>query len=218
MERFAGTGAIGAQDGKRLEASFNLPADIAIGRSNLTLYVADGFNNKIREISPGGAVRTLAGSREGGYRDGNGAGARFLRPGGLALSPDESTLYVADFLNHAIRVIDLATGNVRTLAGNGEAGFKDGPLDEARFFRPFGITVDSRGIIYVADSGNHRIRMIKNNEVVTIAGDGTAGFKDGSGSSAQFNEPYHIVITRIGGSVMYVADRRNNRVRRITLE
>lgn len=218
MERFAGSGAIGAQDGDKLEASFNLPADVAIRRSNLAIYVADGFNNKIREINPAGVVRTLAGSREGGYRDGNGASARFLRPGGLALSPDESTLYVADFLNHVIRVIDLATGNVRTLAGNGEAGFKDGPLDEARFFRPFGITVDSRGIIYVADSGNHRIRMIKNNEVVTIAGDGTAGFKDGSGSSAQFNEPYHIVITRIGGSVMYVADRRNNRVRRITLE
>lgn len=218
ISRFAGTGFTGGSDRERLEATFNVPADVAIKRTDLTLYVADAFNNKIRVVHPDGNVYTLAGSRFRGYRNGSGQEALFYRPVGVALNTEETELYIADLLNHRIRKIDLINGLVSNFAGNGEAGFKDGPVAEASFNEPFGITIDKHGTVYVADSGNNRIRMIKNDEVSTIAGTGMAGFKDGTGSEAQFNDPYHLVINRNGGSIIYVADRKNNRIRRIKIE
>lgn len=218
ISRFAGSGFIGDGDGDKLEATFNVPADIAIKQSNLTLYIADAFNNKIRIISPDGKVSTLAGVRARGYRNGPGPQAIFYRPVSLALNQSENVLYVSDLMNHRIRKIDLSTGFVSNFAGNGIEGYKDGPAEEASFSQPFGITVDRNGVVYVADSGNHSIRMIKNGEVTTIAGTGTAGYEDGSGEMAEFNEPYHLVINRNGGSVLYVADRKNNVIRRIRIE
>lgn len=218
VSRFAGSGFIGDEDGDKLEATFNVPADIAIKQSDLTLYVADAFNNKIRVVRPDGKVSTLAGIRARGYRNGPGPQAIFYRPVSLALNKNENELYVSDLLNHRIRKIDLTTGFVSNFAGNGIEGFKDGSAEEASFSQPFGITVDRDGVVYVADSGNHSIRMIKNGKVTTIAGTGTAGYEDGSGKVAQFNEPYHLVINRNGGTVLYVADRKNNVIRRMRIE
>jgi len=218
VSRFAGSGFIGDEDGDKLEATFNVPADIAIKQSDLTLYVADAFNNKIRVVQPGGKVSTLAGIRARGYRNGPGPQALFYRPVSLALNSDETELYISDLLNHRIRKIDLSTGFVSNFAGDGIQGFRDGPAEEARFNQPLGITIDSRGTVYVADSENHSIRMIKNGMVTTIAGTDTAGFVNGSGTEARFNEPYHLVISRNGGSVLYVTDRLNNVIRRIRIE
>lgn len=218
ISRFAGSGFTGGTDGERLQATFNVPADVAIKRTDLTLYVADAFNNKIRVVHPDGNVYTLAGSRFQGYRNGSGPEALFYRPVSLALNAEETELYVADLLNHRIRKIDLSNGSVSNFAGNGVASFKDGPAEEAGFNEPFGITIDKHGTVYVADSGNNRIRMIKNEKVSTIAGTGVAGFRDGTGSEAKFNDPYHLVLNRNGGSIIYVADRKNNRIRRIKIE
>ena len=218
VSRFAGSGFAGDTDGDKLAATFNVPADIAIKQSNLQMFVADAFNNKIRIIQPGGKVSTLAGIRSRGYRNGPGSQALFYRPVSLALSADENDLYVSDLLNHRIRKIDLRNGTVSNFAGNGIQGFKDGDAEQASFNEPFGITVDRNGTVYVADSQNNRIRMIKNGKVSTIAGTGDIGYKDGKGSEALFNNPYHLVISRNGGSVLYVADRKNNVIRRILIE
>lgn len=218
VSRFAGSGFAGDTDGDKLSATFNVPADIAIKQSNLQIFVADAFNNKIRIIQPNGKVSTLAGIRSRGYRNGPGAQALFYRPVSLALSADENDLYVSDLLNHRIRKIDLSSGTVSNFAGNGVQGFKDGKAEEASFNQPFGITVDRNGTVYVADSQNNSIRMIKNGEVSTLAGTGEKGYKDGSGSEALFNNPYHLVVSRNGGSVLYVSDRKNNVVRRILIE
>lgn len=218
ISRFAGTGFIGDEDGEKLLATFNVPADIAIKQSDLTLYVADAFNNKIRVISPEGEVSTLAGLRARGYRNGPGPQALFYRPVSLALNAEETELYVSDLLNHRIRKIDLATGFVSNFAGDGVSGFRDGPVEEARFNEPLGITVDRDGTMYVADSENHSIRMIKNGKVTTLAGTDVAGLQNGSGKEARFNEPYHLVISRNGGSVLFVVDRMNNVIRRVLIE
>ncbi|NGP77804.1 hypothetical protein G3570_14240 [Balneolaceae bacterium YR4-1] len=218
VTRFAGSGFIGDQNGEKLLATFNVPADVAIKQSNLTLYVADAFNNKIRVISPNGEVSTLAGMRARGYRDGPGPQALFYRPVSLALNLEETVLYVSDLFNHRIRKVDLNTGFVSNFAGEGVRGFKDGPVDEARFNEPLGITVDRDGTMYVADSENHRIRMIKDGMVTTIAGTGEAGLQNGSGKEARFNDPYHLVISRNGGSVLFVVDRKNNVIRRLLIE
>lgn len=218
ISRFAGTGFIGDEDGEKLLATFNVPADIAIKQSNLTLYVADAFNNKIRAISPDGEVSTLAGLRARGYRNGPGPQALFYRPVSLALNAEETDLYVSDLLNHRIRKVDLSTGFVSNFAGEGVRGFRDGPVEEARFNEPLGITVDRDGTVYVADSENNRIRMVKNGRVSTLAGTGEAGLQNGSGEEALFNDPYHLVISRNGGSVLFVVDRMNNVIRRVLIE
>ncbi|MDX1586920.1 MAG: IPT/TIG domain-containing protein [Balneolaceae bacterium] len=218
VSRFAGSGFIGDEDGDKLLATFNVPADIAIRQSDLTLYVADAFNNKIRVITPDGKVSTLAGLRARGYRNGPGPQALFYRPVSLALNAEETELYVSDLLNHRIRKVDLSSGFVSNLAGDGVRGFRDGPAEEARFNEPLGITVDRNGTVYVADSENHSIRMIKDGKVTTLAGTNEPGLQNGSGKEARFNEPYHLVINRNGGSVLFVVDRMNNLIRRVRIE
>ncbi|MDX1671035.1 MAG: IPT/TIG domain-containing protein [Balneolaceae bacterium] len=218
VQHFAGSGFTGDRDGDRLEASFNLPSDVTASSKSLTFYIADALNNKIRMISPEGLVSTLAGSRSRGFQDGTGDVARFFRPVSLALNEDESTLFIADFFNHSIRMIDLKTQAVTTLAGDGTPGYRDGPVSEAKFNRPFGITIDRDGTLYVADSQNHVIRKISEGTVSTLAGTGVSGLKNGDGGVAQFNNPYQVVVTKNGGSLLYVADRDNDVIRRLEIE
>jgi len=218
IEPYAGLGLAGDVDGDRFEARFSIPADVAVSKTSIVVYVADAFNNKIKVITPDGTVQTLAGVRSGGFADGPASEARFAQPLALALSQDEEILYVSDFFNHSIRTVDTRTGEVQTLAGNGTPGYVDGPLEDARFNRPVGITVSHEGTIFVADSENHVIRKIEDGTVSTFAGTGAAGMRNGEGSEAQFNLPYHIIISQSGGTLMYVADRRNNLIRRILIE
>lgn len=216
VNTFAGTGKAGYTEGDRRQAQFFAPSDIAVS-SNLTLYITDTYNFAIRKITPNGTVETLAGSGEQGHRDGRALSAAFKLPLSIALGPDESLLYVADFFGHRIRQIDIATGSVSTLAGSGKAGFIDGSLEEARFNKPAGIAVGSEGAIYIADSGNHAIRMIKNGTVTTLAGNGTPGYKDGKGAEARFNNPYHLTLSQTG-LFLYVSDWDNHRIRRLKLQ
>jgi DNA-binding beta-propeller fold protein YncE len=105
----------------------------------------------------------------------------------VALSPDEKTLYVADYLNHAIRAIDLGTKRVTTLAGNGKAGFANGKGDQAQFNQPYNVKIAANGRLYVPDQNNHAIRRIdQDGTVSTVAGNGQSGFANGRASDARF--------------------------------
>jgi hypothetical protein len=104
---------------------------------------------------------------------------------------------------------------VTTIAGNGVAGWTDGPAGVAQFNSPQGICVDAGGTVYVTDTGNNVIRSIDTKGIVaTLAGDGNPGFRNGTGSNAQFNVPLGICVGQ-GGDI-FVADRQNRRIRRIT--
>ena len=128
----------------------------------------------------------------------------------------EGSVYVADFNSDRIRKIS-ADGVVSTLAGDGTKGFRDGPGAAARFNRPFGVAVDCKGSIYVADNGNHRIRKISADGVVsTLAGDGTQGFRDGPGAAAWFNHPGGLAVD--GEGSVYVADCLSNFIRKISAD
>lgn len=216
VETYAGVGLSGNVDGPRLQARFTSPTDIAVS-SNLIVYVADGLNYKIRKISNDGIVTTLTGSGVQGFNDGLPDRAQFTLPVSIALGPDENFLYVADFFGHRIRIVELSTGNVGTIAGNGQAGFTDGNLQNARLNRPAGIDVGSDGTVYFSDSGNHSIRMIRNNTVITLAGNGETGNADGLGKEAQFNRPYHIVLSS-AETFLYISDWENHLVRRLRLQ
>jgi sugar lactone lactonase YvrE len=211
----AGTaGTPGAADGTGAAAGFNTPTGITADKNGNT-YVADTGNHTIRKVTSAGVVTTLAGTAgRMGSADGTGAAAQFNSPIGIA-SDAAGNLYVADTGNHTVRKVT-PTGEVTTLAGTaGSFSAVDGTGLAARFVAPFGIAVDSAGNLYVADTGNHAIRKVTQNRVVTTLA-GTLeipGSADGAGTAAQFNLPVGI-STDVAGNV-YVADTGNHTIRMI---
>jgi uncharacterized repeat protein (TIGR02543 family) len=208
----AGSGVAGYADDTGTSAQFDYPYGVAVdGASNI--YVTDYNNHRIRKISSGSVVTTIAGSGAAGYANGTGISAQFNRLGGAAVD-GTGNIYVADRGNHCIRKI--SSGNVvTTIAGSGAAGYANGIGTSARFRNPIGVAVDSADNIYVADLDNHCIRKISSGGVVTtIAGNGTAGYANGIGASAQFNEPTDVAVDGEGN--IYVADSNNHRIRKLT--
>lgn len=205
---FAGSTA-GFNDATGTAAQFNGPYGVATDAAG-NVYVADTLNQKIRKITPAGVVSTLAGSTAG-FNDATGGAAQFSDPQGIAVDA-AGNVYVGDSSNHKIRKITPA-GVVTTLAGSTQ-GFNDATGGAAQFNLPFGVTVDGAGNVYVADAGNHKIRKVTPAGVVTTFAGSTAGFNDATGVAAQFNAPYGISIDGAGN--LYVADRNNHKIRKIT--
>ena len=202
-------GTSGTDDGTY--AKFNHPSGLAI--SGAILYVSDYSNHAIRVVNTGtAAVTTLAGVKgTSGTDDGTGTYAKFNHPSGLAIYG--TSLYVSDYSNHAIRVVNTGTGAVTTLAG-GIVGTNDGTGTNARFYSPSGLAISGTSL-YVADLSNHAIRVVNTGTgaVTTIAGlKGTPGTDDGTGTNARFNAPVGLVIS---DTSMYVADLNNNAIRLI---
>ena len=208
-------GSSGGIDGAGSDARFCYPGGVAVdGTGNV--YAADIDNHAIRKIAPTGVVTTLAGkARSSGSTDGTGADARFRSPQGVAVDT-AGDVYVADTLNHTIRKAT-AFGVVSTLAGlAGTNGSADGTGGNARFDKPEGLAIDGAGNLYVADTGNHTIRMIDpgSGVVATVAGlAGHPGGDDGPGSAARSNFPSGVAVDRDG--TLYVTDEDNHTIRKI---
>jgi sugar lactone lactonase YvrE len=207
-------GPLGSADGTGSAARFFSPGAVAADRVG-NVYVADANNHTIRKITAAGVVTTFAGvAGSQGNADGTGSAARFRRPRGVAAGGD-GNIYVADTENHTIRKIT-STGIVTTLAGfAGSSGSADGTGSSARFFLPRGVSADSSGNAYVADSANHTIRKITpDGTATTVAGmAGSPGSSNGTASAARFNNPGAVAID-IAGNI-YVADSLNHTLRLI---
>jgi sugar lactone lactonase YvrE len=209
---FAGTGAMGARDGKGTSASFSNMMGIAAD-DNGNLYVADSRNNMIRKISKDGVVTTVAGNGLAGSADGKGDSASFFYPEAVAVDRN-GNLYVADTHNSLIRKIS-PEGIVTTLAGKRIYNTIPGVDTVVRFDNPSGIAVDSSGYVYVADCGNDLIRKISpDGKVQNFAGNGKKGAKDSSCLNASFYLPGGIALDSFGN--IYVADTYNNMIRKIS--
>lgn len=157
-------------------------------------------------------VSTLAGSGAAGAADGAAISSSFNTPSGIATS--DQVVYVADFASHRIRAITM--GVVSTVAGSSVASFVDASGTDARFSSPAALCAFQSSIYYVADSGNHRVRKLNTTSraVTTIAGSGTATWADGLGTAASFNVPFGITVD--GNGTVFIADRMNQRIRKIS--
>jgi sugar lactone lactonase YvrE len=221
----AGSGASGFADGPAvgIQASFNSPYNVVVDSASKYMYVADTANNKIRrvELATGNTI-TFAGTGSSGFVNGEGLNASFNTPVALCFSKDFNTLYVTDSGNNAIRKIDVATARVETLDG-GASGFVDGNSTAAKFNSPKQICLGQGPLsdsLLVADTGNNAIRriVIATGQVSTYSGltSGSSGNFQGysSGTPASFNS--HKGIAQYG-SILYVADSSNHKIRKIDM-
>lgn len=207
-----GNGTAGYQDGAVDTALVSQPTGVALDPQG-NLYFVDHGNQRIRKLSIGGVVSTIAGNGIATFAEGTAASASFNWPGNLCLDT-HGNIFVGDQLNHRIRKID-SSGVVTTVAGNGIATFADGVGTAASFYAPVSVVLDPQDNLYVADNANNRIRKITPGGVVsTFAGSGTGGSLDGVGTNAQLFAPQGLTIDAQGN--LYVAEWTNCRIRKIT--
>ena len=211
-------GLQGFGNGAGAVARFRGPDGMALA-SDGTLYVADATNQYIRAIDTTSStfqVTTASGIGITGFTDGDGSTARYTFPLDVALTPDETGLVVADFGNNRVRLFDIASGSVSTIAGSGFEGTASGGPFVAQFRGPIGVTVGSDGTVYVTDNASNTIRRVSpEGNTTTLAGGGSRSkFKDGIGPDANFKDPRGILFDPAVGSVV-VSDQGHQRLRKI---
>ena len=203
--------------GSALSATYNGMHNLAVSRAG-SLYVADSWNHCVRRIDlANGQIETIAGTGEAGFR-GDGSDARraqfdFIMC--VTLNPREDHLYLADLHNFRIRKIDLTSGIVTTVAGNGERGVPpDGAIATASpLVDPRAVAVDADDHVYVLERGGHALRVVRpDGKIFTVAGNGTPGSDDGVGTAARLNASKHLCVDDRG--VVFIADDQSRRIRR----
>lgn len=209
----AGNLQSGFTDGDPSSARFNKPVRLAFD-INGDILVADQFNHAIRALTTDGTVNTKAGTGIAGVTDGPGQSAQFNNPSGLAVD-GSGYVYVADFSNHVIRVID-SKNNVSTVAGIYQAGYSEDkdPLN-AQFNGPIDVTIGNPNTLYIADYNNNRIRRVQDIGTTTLNGIADPGFADGDPNTAKMNGPAG-VFYRQNGTILF-ADLSNSAIRQIDL-
>lgn len=204
----AGGKVVGYQDGKGTKASFENPSGIAIHEKGI-IFVSDTMNNMIRKIDIFGNVTTYAGRKSDN--------SILSEPVGLTVDK-EGILYVTDSGNHQIKKVT-AKDKVETVAGmhltkDAESGYWvggyiDGDISKSYFNFPKGIAVKDDGTIFVADTYNYVLRIIKDSSVSTVAGAGVAGDKFDDKYISYFDGPIGIVYAK---GTLFIADQWNNRI------
>ncbi len=209
VSTFAGNTAGDFRDDTGIFARFNSPRDV-VSDVDGNIYVADGFNFRIRKITPSQVVTTLAGSTFG-HADGTGSAAKFKFPWAIGIDANKN-LYISDQFDQRIRKVT-QNGEATTLAGTGQPGFADSPAP-VQFKDPSGIVSTPGGVLFVGDAANHRIRKVETNGTVsTFAGNGLPGLGNATGTAAQFSLPGGMARDSEGN--LYVADRTNHVIRMI---
>ena len=221
----AGTGDEGysGDGGSAVDAQLSAPRGLAVDGSG-NLYIADTSNHAIRRVDTTGTITTVAGSGERGNGGDGGAAveARLNTPRGIAVD-GAGNLYIADSRTSTVRQVDTA-GIITTIAGTGEQGYggDGGSAVSAQLSAPYRVTVDGSGNLFIADTWNHRVRMVDTRGIITtVAGIGGIGINNAGGYSgdgglavdAQLNLLRGIAAG--GSGSLYIADTGNDRIRRV---
>lgn len=226
VRTLAGNGTKGSDyegGGKGTSQVLNSPWDVCFDSNHEIVYIAMAGQHQIWQHDTfDGSTRAFSG--DGFERNLNGSSSRsssFAQPSGISLSPDLKEIYVADSESSSIRAVDLKTGGTRLLAGGDPLisenlfrfGDHDGIGSDALLQHPLGVMSGMDGQIYITDSYNHKIKKLdpSSKRVVTLAGTGKAGFKDGPSLSAQFSEPSG--IAEAGNGRLLIADTNNSVIR-----
>lgn len=216
----AGNGIPGfsGDEGPAIAAQLFHPAGVALDTAD-NLYIADSDNNRIRKVTPGGVISTVAGDGEADFGGDSGQAtlAQLDYPLGIALD-EEGNLFIADSGNHCIRKVT-SYGVISTVVGNRTPGFSgdESAAISAQLNRPTDVAVDADGNLFIADTINQRIRMVEAGGVIsTVAGIGTRGFSGdvGTATSAEFHDPVGVAVDTEGN--LFVADSYNFRIRKVT--
>jgi sugar lactone lactonase YvrE len=214
----AGTGiaSFGGDGGPATAAHLWLPESVTVDASG-SLYIADYFNARVRRVdSRTGIIATVAGNGTPAHNGEDLPATRAgLDPHGIALDA-MGNLYIADRANERVRRLDAAAGTIRTVAGTGAPGFAGdaGPARAARLNTPTGVTVDVQGNLYVADSGNHRVRRVGRDGVIaTVAGNGEPFFSGDGGPATGVSlwNPSGLSLDPLGN--LLITDTWNDRIR-----
>jgi sugar lactone lactonase YvrE len=215
----AGAGRFHGDGGPALRATLNFPSAVAVDAEG-HLYIADTMNHRVRRVdATTGTITTVAGTgqRRFGGDGGPGTAAALNEPSALALD-GRGGLYIADQSNNRVRRLDLATGTIRTAAGNGESGYSgDGvPATEASLAGPSGLAIGPDRALYIADTFNGRIRRVdpESGLISTVAGDGSEYRYQGHPGefSTSLSRPYGIAIEREGH--LLITDSDSHLIRR----
>ena len=215
----AGNGSRGfaGDGGAATAAQIDRPSGVAVDGSG-NLYIADTENYRVRRVDPAGTITTVAGSGQWGYGGDGGpaTAAQLAFPRDVAVDATGS-LYIADLGNRRVRKVD-QSGRIATVAGsgNGRYGGDGGQSVSARLREPLAVAVDTAGNLYIADSGNHRVRRVDAaGTITTVAGTGVwnYGGDGGPATAAQLAIPDGVAVDTAGN--LYIADWANHRVRRV---
>jgi sugar lactone lactonase YvrE len=219
MSRFAGTGESGfdGDGGKASEAKLKLPAGLTFDKKG-NLYIADRNNHRVRKVDTRGIITTVAGNGTAGFSgDGGKATEAMLQhPSGIAVD-DKGNIFISDRSNDRVRVVN-RKGVISTYAGNGEDGAKgdSGPATKGQLSKPFGLALDKKGNLFIADRKSNRVRMVTPQGILhTVAGDGGFFFSGDNGPAyrASVAGPTGVAVGKDG--TLYIADRNNNRIRSV---
>jgi len=211
----AGGGSSFGDNGPATSAQLNFPESVAVDSAG-NLYIPIASNCLVRKVS-GGVITAVAGNGTWGFSGDNGPATSAQLSGPAAIAVDSAgSLYIADAYNNRIRKV--SGGVITTVAGTGAQGFSgdNGPATSAQLNGPNAIAVDSAGNLYIADTGNNRVRKVSNGVIATVAGNGTLGFSGDKGpaTNAQLYYPEGVAVDSAGN--LYIADAYNNRIRKVS--